>query len=607
LEEARIAAEKAAAKKAAAEANAAAEKVAAEKAAKHAEKAARKRAEAVAMRAAEEARAAEVARRREEARTEAAAKRAVEIAAKAEVAEAKRRAEAARLSEAAERTRAAAAKREEERVVAAAAAAAVLAAAAANAAEKAETKRVTKEARRAAAAKAAEEVAVAKKAEEEAAAKAAEESATAAAAAKAAEEAAAAKAAEEEAAIKAAKEATAASACAAAAAATTAEAQAAAPRAGEEATIAAAAAAAEPYVSAGSDMLCDIETQGARGCGNILRVSLTHAEAAELAGVSAGEPRVMITVMPTSTTAETRTPRTSLTPQEIAAELKPGSPLRVSMQALSEEADFATSAAVAAPVTITVTAPAAEMMESAAAAYDGDIEVELSRATAPAPVVSWNQGALHRLLSRWQIAGNVHASTALSAAVSRLDKLTTSADSSAIASEVSTAFSKPYAQLLPAPGATATAESVLVRLLCHPHSAAPEWQPDCEAQSCNTCTREFRWFRRRHHCRLCGLVFCGACSDQEAPLPWVAEAERVRIGAKLGAKQLKERLAAAKKEGRSLNEEERSVNIDAIDVDSAIVRRKCEEYRVCDCCAAVSGARYATQLESEAAKRNRSV
>ncbi|KDO19387.1 hypothetical protein SPRG_15128 [Saprolegnia parasitica CBS 223.65] len=49
---------------------------------------------------------------------------------------------------------------------------------------------------------------------------------------------------------------------------------------------------------------------------------------------------------------------------------------------------------------------------------------------------------------------------------------------------------------------------VRVQLAC-PKEA---WVPDAARQRCIHCSRPFSLFRRRHHCRVCGDVLCGACS-----------------------------------------------------------------------------------------------
>eukprot|EP00667_Euglena_gracilis_P015282 EG_transcript_15896 len=40
------------------------------------------------------------------------------------------------------------------------------------------------------------------------------------------------------------------------------------------------------------------------------------------------------------------------------------------------------------------------------------------------------------------------------------------------------------------------------------------WQKDDEAPACMGCGVGFGFFTRRHHCRICGLVFCQNCSSQ---------------------------------------------------------------------------------------------
>ena len=40
----------------------------------------------------------------------------------------------------------------------------------------------------------------------------------------------------------------------------------------------------------------------------------------------------------------------------------------------------------------------------------------------------------------------------------------------------------------------------------------PDWVQDEAAPCCFLCSRYFKWYRRRHHCRACGQVICDACS-----------------------------------------------------------------------------------------------
>eukprot|EP00756_Hemistasia_phaeocysticola_P012371 Hpha_TRINITY_DN15191_c3_g2::TRINITY_DN15191_c3_g2_i2::g.128344::m.128344 len=42
-----------------------------------------------------------------------------------------------------------------------------------------------------------------------------------------------------------------------------------------------------------------------------------------------------------------------------------------------------------------------------------------------------------------------------------------------------------------------------------------KWKPDKAATVCDQCWVDFTLLRRRHHCRACGGVFCGSCSEKK--------------------------------------------------------------------------------------------
>ena len=48
----------------------------------------------------------------------------------------------------------------------------------------------------------------------------------------------------------------------------------------------------------------------------------------------------------------------------------------------------------------------------------------------------------------------------------------------------------------------------------------PIWLPDPETEQCmnEACLSTFKWFRRRHHCRNCGKIFCNRCSKHRVTL-----------------------------------------------------------------------------------------
>lgn len=58
----------------------------------------------------------------------------------------------------------------------------------------------------------------------------------------------------------------------------------------------------------------------------------------------------------------------------------------------------------------------------------------------------------------------------------------------------------------------------------------PAWVEDSSAECCFHCQRTFTMFLRRHHCRLCGQVFCDSCTADRKLLPvffGIAEPQRV--------------------------------------------------------------------------------
>jgi hypothetical protein len=40
------------------------------------------------------------------------------------------------------------------------------------------------------------------------------------------------------------------------------------------------------------------------------------------------------------------------------------------------------------------------------------------------------------------------------------------------------------------------------------------WMPDGNSKDCYDCGKTFTTFRRRHHCRVCGQIFCWKCSSE---------------------------------------------------------------------------------------------
>ncbi|GLT46185.1 hypothetical protein SLA2020_199590 [Shorea laevis] len=61
------------------------------------------------------------------------------------------------------------------------------------------------------------------------------------------------------------------------------------------------------------------------------------------------------------------------------------------------------------------------------------------------------------------------------------------------------------------------------------------WMPDQSCMVCYDCDSQFTIFNRRHHCRLCGLVFCAKCTENSVPAPSAVKGppyedwERIRV------------------------------------------------------------------------------
>ncbi|KAL5850743.1 hypothetical protein ACOSQ3_008792 [Xanthoceras sorbifolium] len=61
------------------------------------------------------------------------------------------------------------------------------------------------------------------------------------------------------------------------------------------------------------------------------------------------------------------------------------------------------------------------------------------------------------------------------------------------------------------------------------------WMPDQSCRVCYECDSQFTVFNRRHHCRLCGLVFCAKCTANSVPASFDEpragheDSERIRV------------------------------------------------------------------------------
>ncbi|XP_054847147.1 FYVE and coiled-coil domain-containing protein 1 isoform X2 [Eublepharis macularius] len=57
-------------------------------------------------------------------------------------------------------------------------------------------------------------------------------------------------------------------------------------------------------------------------------------------------------------------------------------------------------------------------------------------------------------------------------------------------------------------------------------TAEQRWLGDAEVSCCQDCQKEFGWMNRRHHCRLCGRIFCYYCCNHYAMSKHTGKKER---------------------------------------------------------------------------------
>ncbi|XP_066999692.2 zinc finger FYVE domain-containing protein 21 isoform X2 [Anabrus simplex] len=69
----------------------------------------------------------------------------------------------------------------------------------------------------------------------------------------------------------------------------------------------------------------------------------------------------------------------------------------------------------------------------------------------------------------------------------------------------------------------------------------PEWIPDREITNCSECKSKFDFIRRKHHCRRCGRIYCGACCDTKIGLPRMCFVDPVRVCGRCAVQTYKEK------------------------------------------------------------------
>lgn len=69
-------------------------------------------------------------------------------------------------------------------------------------------------------------------------------------------------------------------------------------------------------------------------------------------------------------------------------------------------------------------------------------------------------------------------------------------------------------------------ELMIASLLKDKHSRT--WIPDSEVSNCSRCRTDFTTLNRKHHCRLCGKIFCYQCTPYQKVIPEVWNQDNTR-------------------------------------------------------------------------------
>ncbi|KAI8141398.1 hypothetical protein BJV82DRAFT_175138 [Fennellomyces sp. T-0311] len=55
------------------------------------------------------------------------------------------------------------------------------------------------------------------------------------------------------------------------------------------------------------------------------------------------------------------------------------------------------------------------------------------------------------------------------------------------------------------------------------------WMPDAQCKECFDCNARFKFYRRKHHCRVCGQIFCGKCASDIIQGERIGQNGQVRV------------------------------------------------------------------------------
>ncbi|KAI9496080.1 hypothetical protein BDB00DRAFT_162213 [Zychaea mexicana] len=94
------------------------------------------------------------------------------------------------------------------------------------------------------------------------------------------------------------------------------------------------------------------------------------------------------------------------------------------------------------------------------------------------------------------------------------------------------------------------------------------WMPDSQCKECFDCNARFKFYRRKHHCRICGQIFCGKCASDIIQGERIGQSGQVRVCkfcySKLQAQERQEEHDANTLEQKESNNVHPSIDPDSI-------------------------------------------
>ncbi|KAI8341123.1 hypothetical protein BC941DRAFT_201221 [Chlamydoabsidia padenii] len=114
----------------------------------------------------------------------------------------------------------------------------------------------------------------------------------------------------------------------------------------------------------------------------------------------------------------------------------------------------------------------------------------------------------------------------------------------------------------------------LSRIIARLRGEAPNkeyWMPDENCKECFECGAHFNFFRRKHHCRVCGQIFCGKCASHIIQGERISQMGQLRVCNFCFSKFERQEEVASAQEAYLLSSNRTSLDLDGVPAYSPVV------------------------------------